>query len=69
MYEKPQFLTPGGLRRSTRNPGRTSLRQRMLMQKMQGSTSPLFSSNNGKIILSKKAAKLIALTIKGLLRK
>lgn len=70
MFEKPQYLTPGGYRRSKRNPIHSPAHKKALIQKGLSSTLlPPLRSNNGQFTISKEAAKLIALTIKGMLRR
>ncbi|NLE02783.1 MAG: hypothetical protein GX640_23195 [Fibrobacter sp.] len=97
MYEKPQYLTPDGYRRSSNNPYRdgslNSEIQKLILKKtilknatpQPSSTEPPQTNRYGSVHpivqqyldqkfkrpakpqISDKAAKLIAMTIKGLL--
>lgn len=69
MYEKPQYLTPDGYRRSEKNP----------MKKTMKKAAPIRNASSGNTLsirkvhknpergISKEAAQLIARAIKGML--
>ncbi len=69
MYEKPQYLTPDGFRRSEKNPLKKTVKK-ALPQK-SGARGDALSlralQKNPQKGISKEAAQLIAKAIKGML--
>jgi hypothetical protein len=74
MYEKPQYLTPDGYKRSSKNPLKKgtsgqSLYQELTQKKMElAKKQGIVRSGTDKKGLSNEAAKIIALAIKGMLK-
>lgn len=71
MYEKPQYLTREGYRRTSKNPHKKKLTKKLLsMKKTPSSKSILpvdYFKSQSRRGISKEAAKLIAHAIKGML--
>jgi hypothetical protein len=70
MYEKPQYLTPDGLKRLSKNPySSLSSAQRLELLKKKRRDIVLAQSikKEGGIVISDKAAALIAKALKGML--
>ena len=70
MYEKPQYLTPDGFKRLSKNPySSLSAAQRLELLKKKNRVAPLQQSlqKGGGAVMSDKAAALIAKAIKGML--
>lgn len=71
MYEKPQYLTPDGYRRKSKNPYKKKVIKKVPATKKALSHQKILSTkhfqNQGQKGISKEAAKLIAQAIKGLL--
>ncbi len=69
MFERPQYNTPGGLRRKAKNPTKKKNSQLIIPKKQEllEKGKNLNKNNEGKGI-SKEAAKLIAQAIKGMLK-
>ena len=65
MFEKPQYLTPDGFRRSSKNPLKKKRVKKVVSKKKLLSTRNLPKSVQKGI--SPEAAKLIAQAIKGML--
>jgi hypothetical protein len=68
MYEKPQYMTGKGLRRSTRDP----LKKREMIASAQKTSSDLKQiikrKANQPITISKETAKAIAMALKAMLK-
>lgn len=80
MYEKPQYLTPDGYRRSAKNPLSSpashdtatalALIRKKKMELLARKAIPTGSASSGKkLVLSEEAAKAIAAAISGMLKK
>ncbi len=74
MYEKPQYLTPDGYRRSSKNPyKRKSTKKNSPIPGRGPSHDNILSAKhfqrNAQRGISKEAAKLIAQALKGMLKK
>jgi hypothetical protein len=70
MYEKPQYLTPDGFKRLSKNPySNLNAGQRLELLKKKNSSAPIQQSlkKGGGVVISDKAAALIAKAIKGML--
>ncbi len=71
MYEKPQYITRNGYRRTSEKPQNKNIRETLLSRKKTHSAEDIISTKdltkNSCKVISKKAAKLIALSIKGML--
>lgn len=72
MFEKPQYLTPGGYRRKSKNPNKKKILKKVPLEKNRASQNEIFSAKhfqkNAQRGISEEAAKLIAQAIKGMLR-
>lgn len=76
MYEKPQYLTPSGYRRSMKNPNakkgtRKTIQHNPIEQNSTASRKMLSAKQfqrNAQRGISKEAAKLIAQALKGMLK-
>ena len=72
MYEKPQYLTPEGYRRRSKNPYKKKILKKASPAKKRISPNKFLSlkefNKNAQRGISDEAAKLIAQAIKGLLR-
>jgi hypothetical protein len=79
MYEKPQYLTPDGYRRMSKNPLKagTSLNPNTALTLIRKKKMELLAKKGGtqtsgsgkKLVLSEEAAKAIAAAISGMLKK
>ena len=77
MYEKPQYLTPNGYRRKSKNPYKKKsvkkLVRRASSEKNSLPSKKMLSAKqfqrNAQRGISEEAAKLIAQAIKGMLKK
>lgn len=78
MYEKPQYITPGGFKRTNKNPNiqqkpgiksseNTSIQKKKLAFMKQLAAQKV--SMNPQKEISKEAARLIAQALKGMLHK
>jgi hypothetical protein len=65
MFEKPQYLTPDGYRRSAKNPLKKNSVKKAIAKKKLLSAKKL--TKNVQRGISPEAAKLIAQAIKGML--
>lgn len=72
MFEKPQYLTPGGYRRKSKNPNKKKILKKVSIAKNRASQNKILSAKqfqkNAQRGISEEAAKLIAQAIKGMLR-
>jgi len=76
MYEKPQYLTPDGYRRSKKNPYQRKCVKEVIRkaptEKKSLSSQKMLSAKqfqrNAQRGISKEAAKLIAQALKGMLK-
>ena len=78
MYEKPQYLTPDGFRRSSKNPLKAdtgfnpntalSLIRKKKMELLAKKSIPSTGGSGKKLVLSEEAAKAIAAAISVMLR-
>jgi hypothetical protein len=78
MYEKPQYLTPDGYRRSAKNPLKSgnslnpntalALIRKKKMELLVKKSIPSTGGSGKKLVLSDEAAKVIAAAISGLLK-
>ena len=79
MYEKPQYLTPDGFRRSSKNPLKAdasfnpntalTLIRKKKMALLAKKNAYTAAGSGKKPVLSEEAAKAIAAAISGMLRK
>ncbi len=71
MYEKPQYLTPDGYKRKTKNPNKKKTVKKTLTTKKGLPADTILTpgkiKNQAQKGISKEAAKLIAEAIKGML--
>ena len=71
MFEKPQYLTPGGYKRKSENPNKKKILKKNPLEKNSASQKNILSAKhfqkNAQRGISKEAAKLIAQAIKGML--
>jgi hypothetical protein len=70
MYEKPQYLTPDGFRRLSKNPYSSlneAQRRELLKKKKRISSLQQPMKKEGGVVISDKAAALIAKAISGML--
>jgi predicted DNA-binding transcriptional regulator YafY len=74
MYEKPQYLTPDGYRRSPKNPftekdkSAAANALQLLRERKRELLAASTAKTRPKLALSEEAAKLIAQAISGMLR-
>lgn len=79
MYEKPQYLTPDGFRRKSKNPFKTgenlnpntalTLIRKKKMELLAKKSAFSTAGSGTKLALSEEAAKAIAAAISGMLKK
>lgn len=77
MHETPQYLTPDGFRRSSKNPYRKKLEEAKLVdspavqrkKQLLAARARALQKKQPQFELSDKAAALIAQALKGLLKK
>ena len=71
MFEKPQYLTPDGYKRKSKNPNKKRILKKIPLGKNGASQNNILSAKNfqknAQRGISKEAAKLIAQAIKGML--
>jgi hypothetical protein len=76
MYEKPQYITPDGYRRSSKNPYKKKVVKKAVRKTPAGKNSQLSRKmlsvkqfqKDAQRGISKEAAKLIAQALKGMLK-